>query len=139
MENCVAVLDGRQVTGFYDGDDVVAITFRSDVGNMVVGADGCAVFSQFTDLSVTISLKLQHTSPTHQQLVRLYKVTRGGLPRGVPFTVNDAISNEGGSTDQAFIMTMPVDSKGKNAMVREWILCAGVWLPNDPNTRYEAA
>lgn len=138
MLNCVAVLDGVTVRGFYDGDDAVAITFRNDVGGMIVGADGYALFSQIPDRSVTISLKLMHTSPTHTQLHRIYKTFLGGVRSGFPFTVNDAISNEGGSTDAAFIMTMPVDQKGKNPAVREWVLVAGIWEPNDPTTLYTA-
>ena len=38
-------IDGWQVTNFDEGDDVFMIEWSSDVGEPLIGADGCAIVS----------------------------------------------------------------------------------------------
>ena len=127
MQNVSVVLDGLQVTGFFDGDDVVMVEQNTDVGQLAIGADGFGVYSLSADHSVKITLKLQHTSATHKQLQEKWKGYRGGSAKGFPFSIKDLTSNEGGSTDECFIMTAPYDQKGMNATVREWVLVSTEW------------
>lgn len=127
MINVVAVLDGLTVVGGWDGDDAIVISPGADVGVGLVGADGSSIFSQSADRSVTISIKLQHTSSTHRQLLQKLSQQRAGRSTGFPFSIKEIMSGEGGATDQCFIMTAPADSKGKAATVRDWILWAGNW------------
>lgn len=127
MLQVVAVLDGQRVQGLWDGDDAIVVTPGADIGGLTVGADGSSIFSQSADRSVTISVKLQHTSPTNRLLEQRLKRQQSANLRGFPFTVRDIGSNEGGSTDQCFIQTAPADSKGKMATVREWVLVSGSW------------
>ncbi len=68
MKNVAAVLDGQKVVGFWDGDDVVQVEQMEDVGVMMVGADGSSIFSQSANEGTRITLRLQHTSPTHRLL-----------------------------------------------------------------------
>jgi len=106
-----------------------------DVGTMMVGADGSSIFSQHANQGATITLRLQHTSPTHRLLTQKLNRQRAKGMRlvGFPVTVMDVGSGEGGSTDQAFIQTAPSDSKGNAATVREWVLVTGRWVPEVPN------
>lgn len=134
QKNVVAVIDGLRVVGFWDGDDVVQIEPVEDAGELMVGADGSSLYSLFADESVTIRLQLQHTSSSHTLLSQRLAEMRADSPRmdGFPFSVKDIRSNEGGSTEQAFILTPPTDGKGKRASMREWVLVAGVWKPEIP-------
>lgn len=133
MINVSAVLDGLAVIGLWDGDDAVVVTPGVDIGTLLVGADGSSIFSQSADKSARISLKLQHTSATHRQLMQKLAQQRAGRLIGFTLDVKDIGSGEGGTTDQAFIATAPADSKGKNAVVREWVLVTGDWEPLIPN------
>lgn len=133
MLNVSATLDGLPVRGLFDGDDAVVVNQGADVGTMLIGADGSSLFSQSADHSAQISIKLQHTSPTHRQLIQKWKQQRAGRLIGFPFDVIDTGSNEGGTADKCFIMQAPSDSKGKNAVVREWVLVTGDWTPNVTN------
>lgn len=133
MINVVAVLDGLQVVGGWDGDDAIVVTPGAPIGVGLVGADGSSIFSHSADRSATISLKLQHTSATHRQLLQKLAQQRTGRNNGFPFSIKELGSGEGGSTDQAFIMTQPADSKGKAATVREWVIWAGNWNPEVTN------
>lgn len=133
MLNVTATLDGRQVSGTFDGDDALKVSQGVDVGTLLVGADGSSIFSQSADRSAQITIKLQHTSPTHKQLIERWKRQRSGSVVGFPFDFIDSISGEGGSADKCFIMRAPDDTKGTNATVREWMLVTGDWNPNVPN------
>ena len=76
MLNVTVTLDGLAVRGLFDGDDAITVTQGADVGTMLVGADGSSLFSQTADRSAQISIKLQHTSPTHRQLIQRWKQQR---------------------------------------------------------------
>lgn len=135
MKNVAVTLDGQQVLGLWDGDDPVAVAPLVDVGTMMIGADGSSIFSQHANEGATITLRLQHTSPTHKLLMeRLARQRTRGMPlKGFPFGFIDVDSNEGGNTDQAFIQTAPHDQKGVNAAAREWVLVTGNWRPEIPS------
>lgn len=134
MKNVAATLDGQNVFGLWDGDDTIVVAPLEDIGTGMVGADGSSIFSQSANEGATITLRLQHTSPTHrilhQKLAR--QKARGIRVQGFPFTLIDVDSGEGGSTDQCFIATAPDDSKGTTATVREWVLWTGQWRPEIP-------
>lgn len=134
IKNAVVTINGQAVNGLWDGDDPVSIAPLADNGVMMVGADGSSIFSQSANEAATITLKLQHTSPTHRLLHQILARQRAKGIRlsGFPITVVDIDSNEGGSTDQAFIQQMPTDQKGNAATEREWILVTGEWKPEIP-------
>lgn len=131
--NVAATLDGLAVRGFYDGNDVVSVEQVDDVGSLLVGADGSALFSQFASRAAQITLRLQHTSPTHRQLINKWKQQRAGRMLAFPFTVTDTDSGEGGAADQCFVLQAPTDQKGKETEAREWVLVTGDWEPHTPN------
>lgn len=134
MKNVAITVDGQAVIGVWDDDNAVQIEPVEDVGSLTVGADGSSIFSQSANEAATITLRLQHTSPTHRLLHERWarQRARGIRVVGFPVTVMDVDSGEGGSTDQAFIMTGPSDGKGKTATVREWVLVTGQWKPEIP-------
>lgn len=125
--NVVATLDGLRVLGLWDGDDAIVVEPGADKGTLMVGADSESIFSQSADLSATITLRLQHTSATHRQLLQRLAVQEQGRLGGFPFSLMDNRSGEGGACDQAFIQKAPNDQKGKNAAQREWVLITGYW------------
>lgn len=132
MKNVTATIDGQIVIGFWDGDDAVTVAPASDRGTMTFGADGSSIFSGSANKGATITLRLQHTSPSHRLLLqRLARQEAEGIRIvGFPFTVNDVDSGEGGATSEAFISAAPTDGKGVNATVREWTLVTGQWQRN---------
>lgn len=133
MKNVVVMVDGQLVQGFWDGDDAIQVDHAEDIGTGLVGADGSSIFSQHANEAATITLRLQHTSPTHRLLTqKLLRQRSGGVISGFPISMADRISGEGGAADQCFIQTGPSDQKGVNANVREWVLWTGSWSPAVP-------
>lgn len=135
MSNVAATIDGREVIGFWDGDDAVTVAQGADKGTGVIGADGSGIFSISANKSATITFRLMHTSPTHRLLMQKLR-RQQALGAGItafPVTVIDTASNEGGAAQKCYIMTAPSDSKGTNATVREWVLWTVEWTPEIPN------
>jgi len=134
MKNVSGTVDGQAIIGLWDGDDAVQVEPLSDVGTMLVGADGSSIFSQSANEGATITIRLQHTSPTHRLLHQKWarQKARGVRVTGFPVTLIDVDSGEGGSTDDAYIQTAPSDQKGVNAVTREWVLVTGRWNPTIP-------
>ncbi|UQS95085.1 tube protein [Pseudanabaena phage Pam3] len=132
MLNVTATLDGRRVIGLMDGDDAITTSPGVDVGTMLVGADGSWLFSQTADKSATVVIKLKPNSPTHRQLTEKWMAQRAGRLVGFPFDFIDSASNEGGTGAEFFIQKAPDDSKGNNAVVREWTIVTGEWTPTIP-------
>lgn len=122
-------VDGLPVVGFFDGDDVFSSEKSEDVGGWLIGADGSAIWSQSADGMVTLTLKLQHTSPTHRQLQNKSQQQKAGSL--VPFPVDyvDTNGGEGGHAGNAMVTKEPSMSHGKNATVREWVLTSPDWSP----------
>ncbi len=132
-ENVEATLDGQSVIGLFDGDNAIQIDQNTDAGEGLVGVQGDAIFSQTADRSAMVTLRLQHTSPTHRTLLQKWKAQRAGVLRGFPFAVIDAGSNEGGNGDKCFVKSAPSDTKGAQATVREWSIWVGDWTPTIPD------
>lgn len=129
-----ASLDGRDVRGLWEGDDVISVERRSDRGTPMVGADGASIFSTSADESATIVLKLQHTSPAHAYLRSIERGMTKGINKIFPFSVRDTESGEGGSAAQCVISAAPtVNIGGENATERQWTLFAGSWEWNEVN------
>lgn len=133
--NVSATVDGQLVIGLWDGDDAIVVTKAADIGTGLVGADGSGIFSVSASRAATISIKVQHTSPTHRLLMQKMKRQQslGGAATGFSFTVIDSVSGEGGVADRCFIQTAPADSKGVNAVVREWVLWTADFSDEVPN------
>lgn len=133
-KNVTATLDGVQVIGLWDGDDAILVTPGVERGVGLVGADGSSIFSISPDQSATISVKLQQTSATNRQLEQKLKAQEAGaLVTSFPFDVIDRGNGGGGSTDQCFIQAAPTFSRGKAAVMVEWILWTGSWERKIPN------
>lgn len=133
MLNVTSTLDGRRIIGLADGDDAIVVAQGSDVGTGLVGADGTWLFSQTADKSASITIKLKPNSPTHKQLTEKLNAQRAGRLVAFPFDLIDAGNNEGGNAPDCFVQKAPDDSKGTNAVAREWVLWTGEWTLNVPD------
>lgn len=130
MLNVTATLDGRRIIGLADGDDAIVVSPGVDMGTLLVGADGTWLFSQTADESATIVIKVKPNSPTHKQLTEKALAQKAGRIVGFPFDLVDGANNEGGNAPECYVQKLPDDSKGTNAVAREWTLVTGKWTPN---------
>lgn len=136
MKNVAGTIDGQPLGCLWDGDDAVTIAPLADAGTMMIGANGCGLFSQTSNEGATITLKLMHTSTTHRLLSQKWarQKATGIRVSGFSATFADIDSGEGGSADDVYIQKAPTTQYGVNASVREWVLVTDKWVPSIPNT-----
>ena len=120
-----ATVSGREVHGFWEGDDPLMVEEHADAGTPQVGADGDVIFSDSANVSAIVTLRLQESSPTHAYLQSLYdRRVANGIAPAFPFTFVDTVSSEGGSAEACKIMNRPTVGIGTNATQREWKIFA---------------
>lgn len=130
--NVAATVDGQAVQGLWEGDNAIEVQKSVDIGSLMVGVQGDAIFSQTANRSARITIRVMHTSPTHRLLMQRMQAQRAGRVRAFSFDVLDVNNKDGGTGDKCFIGIAPTDSKGENATVREWVLLAADWKDHIP-------
>lgn len=133
FEDVAATINGRAVIGLFEGDNAIELAPGADRSSIMVGASGDSIISRSTDRSKVITVRLQHTSPTHSELARIDAQIRSGGTVFFPMAVTDTGSGEGGSAQKVTIRSAPTKSMGQNATVREWVLHTGEWIDRIPN------
>lgn len=130
----VLTIDGREVNGFWEGDDAITVERNADLGSAIVGADGSPLMSITADQSAVLTLKLQASSPWNRYLSQKVKRMRGGGNIDVmTIGLRDTSTGEGGGCSSAVIMREPPLSLGVTATEREWAIYCGCWQENDIN------
>lgn len=122
-----AVLDGREIKGFWEGDDAIQIAPRTQVLSEVVGVDGSGIGSITADRSVFVTLRLQPTSPTHLYLENKHRRLRQGIAQPMHLSVRNKSNAEGGNSRLVLIQQTPRRDFGMNAVSRDWVLWAQCW------------
>jgi hypothetical protein len=131
--NVVATVDGRQVIGFWEGDDAVVVERQTDLGTALTGADGASVVSITADQTATVTLKLQANSAMNGYLEQRVKAMRMGSPKVLTIGIVDTGTGEGGGCSSAVIIKEPSKSYGAQATEREWVIFCNCWQENDIN------
>jgi len=131
FDNVVVTIDGREVIGLWEGDDVVALERPTDLGSALTGADGASVVSITADQSATLTIKLQPNSAMNAYFEQCVKRMRMGSQRLIAVAVRDTSTGEGGGCSAAVIIKEPSKSWGATATEREWQLFCNCWQEND--------
>lgn len=131
FDNVVVTIDGREVIGLWEGDDVVSLERPTDLGSALTGADGASVVSITADQSATLTIKLQPNSAMNAYFEQCVKRMRMGSQRLIAVAVRDTSTGEGGGCSAAVIVREPSKSWGATATEREWQLFCNCWQEND--------
>ncbi len=130
FKNVVFAIDGRTVTGFDDGDDVIAIDGNtSELGTPKIGVDGSAVVSISADESVKITFKLLSTSPFNKYLLQKVKrMSHGGAFPLLKVSFLDTSTGESGGSSEGVIIQKAKITHGKSDSTREWTIFCPTWV-----------
>ncbi len=118
----IMIINGVEITGWDEGDDVIAIERRTDSISDKVGASGEMMVSVSADKSGTFKVKLQQTSPSNSYLMDLMALQEesGELFEPVAIRFQDTYRQDLASGTQGYIKK-PTDMKrGKMGASQEW-------------------
>ncbi len=117
----VSVIFGEVILkGF--SDEMISVSRDNSAWEMVVGADGEATRVKQNDRSGTISITLQQSSPSNDQLSGIAasdELSNLGLR---PFFLKDNLGTTLYSAASAYIEKVPDASFGKSQSDRTWVL-----------------
>lgn len=122
--NTVVYVNGVEISGWAEGDDVISIKRRNPSATDKIGAGGEMVVSISADRSGEFTFKLQGTSQSNKYLQSLQSLQQAGSSTFVPVSVlfQDTYRNDIATGTVGYI-TKPADvSRGANMSDSEWVI-----------------
>lgn len=122
--NTVVLVNGVEVTGFADGDDVIGIRRRVDSATDRVGADGTMMVALSADKSGEVTLRLLQTSSSNKYLNSLMALQEGGSKTFVPINImfQDTYRNDTASGSIGYLKKPTDVVRGAQGNVQEWVI-----------------
>lgn len=121
--NTILVINGVEITGWSEGDDVIQMKRRVDAFSDKVGAGGDMMVSLSADRSGEVTFKLQRTSPSNVYLGNLARSQQAaGGATFVPITLlaMDTYRQDKGIGSGGYLRKLPDASWGAMAGDYEW-------------------
>lgn len=121
FDNTIVIIQGVEITGWAEGDDVIAIKRRVDAISDKVGAGGSMMLSISSDKSGEFSFKLQQTSSSNQFLSNLMSIQETPLAF-IPVTVSfQDLYRQDLASGTVGYLKRPADlTRGAAAQNQEW-------------------
>jgi hypothetical protein len=113
----IVLINGVEITGWADGDDVITVEQGADSASSVIGAAGEMFATLSTDRSATFSFTLKQTSPSNKFLLQLHDRMQGGNKTFVPVNIKfqDMYRQDMGIGSAGYIVRRPNQVRGANA------------------------
>lgn len=120
--NTVVVVNGVEIVGWSDGDDVIEIKRRVDSASDKVGAGGDMVVSLSSDRSGEFTFKLQSTSSSNNYLESLLALQENGADTFEPISVlfQDTFRQDLGQASAGYIKKPSDVKRGEKSGEHEW-------------------
>lgn len=92
----VVLLDGREISDWADGADVISVEHSAAAGEWTIGANGKGVFVANTDKSVKLALKIKQHSEDNAFLTDLFYKQKNSIKTFTPMTlsIRDLINDD---------------------------------------------
>lgn len=118
--NNILLVNGIEITGFDEGDDVIKGERTKDSASDKVGVDGEMSVSYTQDKSGMVTIRLMSTSDSNGFLMAIVNAAENGafVPVNVMFKNTNNGEVLGGS--QGYIKRPPNISRGENVTAQEW-------------------
>jgi hypothetical protein len=120
--NTVVIINGVEITGWSEGDDVIDIKRLADSATHKVGAAGDMMVSLSADRSGEFTFKLQALSSSNSYLESLVSQQEAGAATFQPISVlfQDTFRNDMGQASAGYIKKLSDLKRGATAGEHEW-------------------
>lgn len=116
------LVNGVDIEGFANGDDVLTVARREDTLSDVIGADGEMTVSVSGDKSGTMVFRLMQSSDSNKYLSGLFVAQESGVFAPIFAQFKDTVTNDFVNLTQGYI-TRPADMiRGTGVNVQEWTI-----------------
>lgn len=120
--NTLLLVNGVEISGFDEGDDVIVLDRINDSASHKVGADGEMSVAISADRSGTATFRLMQTADSNGYLSGLVSSQENGafIPLFVQF--KDTKGGDLGSGTQGYIAKPATMTRGTNPNNQEWVI-----------------
>jgi hypothetical protein len=118
--NTIVLVNGIEIVGWDEGDDVIAIKKNAPPAAVKVGAGGDACAAISSDQSGTFTFKMKHTSPSNRYLQKLVNQAQNGNFVPIRVLFKDTARNDLGEGTDGIITGQPGISRGAGISTNEW-------------------
>lgn len=124
FQNTVVIVNGVEITGWAEGDDVIDIKRRTDSASDKVGAGGNMMVSISTDKSGEITFKLQQTSSSNKYLNGLLQLQEaaGAIFTPVRVLFQDTFRQDLASGTVGYLKKPADMQRGAQGNNQEWTI-----------------
>jgi hypothetical protein len=118
------IVNGVEISGFAEGDDVIKVTRRVDAAMDKMGADGRMAVAFSADKSGEVTLKLMQTGSGNKYLNSLINLQAGGPQTFVPIGVmwQDTYRQDRAVGAFGYLKKLPDVQRGTNVNEQEWTI-----------------
>lgn len=120
--NTLLLVNGVEISGFDEGDDVIALERINDSAAHKIGADGEMSVSISADRSGTVTFRIMQTSDSNSYLSGLINGQENGAFVPIFVQFKDTLGGDLGSGTQGYITRPASMVRGTNANNQEWIV-----------------
>lgn len=120
--NTVVLINGVEITGHAEGDDVIEIGRRNDSASDQIGAGGNMMVSLSADKSGSVKFKLQQTSGSNSFLSKITALQDGGVETFVPVNIKfqDTYRQDSAEGTVGYIKKHADVKRGAKGGEQEW-------------------
>lgn len=116
------LVNGVEISGFDEGDDVIALERLNDSAGHKIGTDGEMTVSISADRSGTVTFRLMQSSDSNAYLSGLINAQENGAFVPIFVQFKDTRGNDLGSGTQGYINRPASMTRGTNANAQEWMV-----------------
>ena len=120
--NTILLVNGVEITGYDEGDDVISLERINDSASHKVGTDGVMSVAVSADRTGTVTFRLMQTSDSNTYLSGLIAAQENGI--FVPTTVlfKDTRGGDLGTGTQGYINRPASMVRGTAVNAQEWVI-----------------
>ena len=132
FNNVSLYVNGRSITDFSEGDDVITAARREDSASDVVGAAGKMAVAIHANKSGTVTFRLKQTSSDSGYLYSLVNAAQAGSFTAITVQVKDARSKDLAIGTLGYIQKPADMVRGQGVNLQEWaIVCEDLVMSAD--------
>jgi hypothetical protein len=120
FNNVSLFVNGRSISDFWEGDDVITAARRNDAASDVVGAGGEMAVAIHADKSGTVVFRLKQTSSDSGFLYSLVNAAQAGSFTVATVQIKDSRRNDLAIGTLGYILKPADMVRGQGVNVQEW-------------------
>lgn len=118
------LLNGREISDWADGSDVINLTANQPAGAYTMGVGGTGVFVANPDGSGKLTLKIKQHSPDNEFLSKLFNKQKANIKiaSALTLSIRDLINDDTATGVKGYFTDSPAYARGNGHNATTWVI-----------------